>query len=89
MVVARYGVRGVFGLYFIGCYFLSSIILHYKGEVIGFRLFRATGLAFAIRPKDGVAKQYYKLAKFETSNCSGQRNLPAPLYVKFGLRAYL
>ena len=28
-----------------------------SGEVIGFRLFRATGLAFAIRPKDGVARQ--------------------------------
>jgi hypothetical protein len=32
--------------------FLRS--LHHKGEVIGFRLFRATGLAFAIRRKDGV-----------------------------------
>ena len=32
---------------------------HYiiSGEVIGFRLFRATGLAFAIRPKDGVARR--------------------------------
>ena len=28
--------------------FLRS--LYYEGEVIGFRLFRATGLAFAIRP---------------------------------------
>ena len=28
-----------------------------SGEGIGFRLFRATGLAFAIRPKDGVARQ--------------------------------
>ena len=27
------------------------------GEVIGFSLFRATVLAFAIRPKDGIAKQ--------------------------------
>ena len=36
-------------------FFLRS--LYYKGEVIGFRLFRATGLAFAIRPKDGVARQ--------------------------------
>ena len=24
---------------------------------MGFRLFRATGLAFAIRPKDGIAQQ--------------------------------
>ena len=36
-------------------FFLRS--LYYKGEVIGVRLFRATGLAFAIRPKDGVARQ--------------------------------
>ena len=35
--------------------FLRS--LYYEGEGIGFRLFRATGLAFAIRPKDGVARQ--------------------------------
>ena len=34
----------------IGHYFLSSIIVSCVGEVIGFRLFRATGLAFAIRP---------------------------------------
>ena len=27
------------------------------GEVIGFRLFRATGLVFASCPKDGFAKQ--------------------------------
>ena len=33
------------------------IIILYVGEVIGFRLFRATGIAFAIRPKDGVARQ--------------------------------
>ena len=31
-------------------YFLSSIIISYVGEVMGFSLFRATGLAFAIRP---------------------------------------
>ena len=38
---------------------MSSFFDHYitSGEVIGFRLFRATGLAFAIRPKDGVARQ--------------------------------
>ena len=33
-------------------------ITTYKGEVIDFRLFRATELAFAIRPKDGVARQH-------------------------------
>ena len=44
-----------FGHYWV----LSSFFDHYimSGEVIGFRLFRATGLAFAIRPKDGIAKQ--------------------------------
>ena len=36
---------------------MAMTLLYYKGEVIGFRLFRATGLAFAIRPKDGVARQ--------------------------------
>ena len=36
-------------------FFLRS--LYYEGEGIGFKLFRATGLAFAIRPKDGVARQ--------------------------------
>ena len=41
---------------FTGYHFISSIII-LKGEVIGFRLFWATGLAFAIRPKDGVARQ--------------------------------
>ena len=43
------------GLYWV----LFSFFDHYiiSGEVIGFRLFRATGLAFAIRPKDGVARQ--------------------------------
>ena len=53
---------------------LSSFFDHYIkiGEVIGFSLFRATGLAFAIRPKDGIAKQglYYSLAKFLASGCS-------------------
>ena len=34
----------VFGLDFVGYYFLSSIIILYVGEVIGFRLFRATGI---------------------------------------------
>ena len=39
--------------------FFFSFCVHYIkiGEVIGFSLFRATGLAFAIRPKDSVAKQ--------------------------------
>ena len=46
--------------------------LYYKGEVIGFRLFRATGLAFI----------YIKLAKFKTSNCSGQRSLSSALPVR-------
>ena len=38
---------------------IGTSITHYimSGEVIGFRLFRATGLAFAIRPKDGVARR--------------------------------
>ena len=31
-------------------------IILYFGEVIGFRLFRATGLAFAIRPKEYKAE---------------------------------
>ena len=38
-------------------FFFFSIIILQVGEVIGFRLFQATGLAFAIRPKDSVAKQ--------------------------------
>ena len=33
-------------------------VLYHKGEVIGFRLFRATGLAFAIRPKDIMQHVY-------------------------------
>jgi hypothetical protein len=38
---------------------LGAICFHYikRVEVIDFRLFRATELAFAIRPKDGVARQ--------------------------------
>ena len=45
-----------FGLYWV----LFSFFDHYyikRIEVINFRLFRATELAFAIRPKDGVAMQ--------------------------------
>ena len=43
-----------FGLYWV----LFSFFDHYikRVEVIDFRLFRATELAFAIRPKDGVLK---------------------------------
>ena len=37
-------------LFFFDHYYIIS------GEVIGFRLFRVTGLAFAIRPKDGDSK---------------------------------
>ena len=36
---------------------LLLVRLCHEGEVMGFRLFRATGLAFAVRPKDGVARQ--------------------------------
>ena len=60
-IIGYYWVLGI-GYYWvllgIGYYFLSSIIILYyyiiSGEVIGFRLFRATGLVFTIRPKDGV-----------------------------------
>ena len=44
----------LFGRYWVFSFFDHYI---YVGEVIGFRLFRAMGLAFAIRPKDGVARQ--------------------------------
>ena len=44
------------GLHWVLFYFFDHYIKF--GEVIGFRLFRATGLAFAIRPKDGVAIYY-------------------------------
>ena len=44
----------VFGLDFFGYYFISSIIILKGVEVIDFRLFRATELAFAIRPKDYI-----------------------------------
>ena len=40
------------------CLFSSFDSLYYRlVKFIGFRLFRATGLAFAIRPKGGVARQ--------------------------------
>ena len=47
---------GLFGVLFSSS--ISTVLyMIMSGEVIGFRLFRATGLAFAIRPKDGVARQ--------------------------------
>ena len=54
-------VCGWVGLYWVlhVLHVVSSYFDHYIkiGEVIGFGLFRATGLPFAIRPKDGVARQ--------------------------------
>ena len=43
------------GLRWVLFYFFDHYIK--RVEVIDFRLFRATELAFAIRPKDGVARQ--------------------------------
>ena len=37
------------------------------GEVMGFSLFRATGLAFAIRPKDGIQSSVHPRAFQRTS----------------------
>ena len=58
------------GLYWV----LFSYFDHYiiSGEVIGFRLFRATGLAFAIRPKDGVARQGRRPCRVGGWHCGRQ-----------------
>ena len=62
--VAMYRVPGVFGLYFIRCFLLSSIILR------------------QVQFDHYTSRSANKLAKFKTSNYSGQRNLPAPLRVR-------
>ena len=38
-------------------FFLRSLHYMLVKSCVGFRLFRATGLAFAVRPKDGVGRQ--------------------------------
>ena len=53
----RFLVRHVVMATFDAIFFLRSLYYIKRIEVIDFRLFRATELAFAIRPKDGVARQ--------------------------------
>ena len=65
-----------------------------SGEVIGFRLFRATGLAFAIRPKDGVARQgrrggFHKLLVITCLQFVRQRNTSHDIQPMGGVRASL
>ena len=57
--MATFDARGYLVYFIGGFFFLRSLYL--IGEVIGFRLFRATGLAFAIRRTVLLGKGIFKV----------------------------